>query len=422
MTLKRLMIVVGILVALLGGGIAWLWEYAYSPEGRARVIVAQLKGDKTSLRGWLLEHELIRPGYVFDVDAETARAKKEVQEELERESRIPNGPGFDSPGRLKDKLTAARRAAVADAIVKCGPKALPVVFEALQDDNHDLRTVAALVCEGMQDPSEIEPLCQCLKKFGPFGRYDLDTEAERDHHEFANQCVRVLLTLGRDAHRPLLEATRNAGSPLRRDVIEGICDQHPPETFEYLKELLGDKDESARACAAWELGILNDKRAVDLLIPHLDDTDFVANQTVDSLENFRDSKVTDALFKTLRDKKRKGELRISAAEVLAKTGQKEARDFLVNAIRNGDKDDRARAAEALGNAQIEGALSLLTQALQDEEERVQMRAVSALQRLGDARAIPALRMVRLRDHGMLGYEAGQAIKHLSHPPATRPQR
>ena len=38
MTLKRLMIILGILVVLAGGGIAWLWQYAYSPQGRARGI------------------------------------------------------------------------------------------------------------------------------------------------------------------------------------------------------------------------------------------------------------------------------------------------------------------------------------------------------------------------------------------------
>jgi hypothetical protein len=54
MTLKRLMIILGILVVLAGCGIAWLWQYAYSPQGRARVIIAQLKGDTTSLRGWML--------------------------------------------------------------------------------------------------------------------------------------------------------------------------------------------------------------------------------------------------------------------------------------------------------------------------------------------------------------------------------
>ena len=59
MTLKRLFIILGILVLLAGIGIAWLWEYAYSPQGRARIIIAQLRGDDTTLRGWLLKNELV---------------------------------------------------------------------------------------------------------------------------------------------------------------------------------------------------------------------------------------------------------------------------------------------------------------------------------------------------------------------------
>ena len=35
MTLKRLYIILGILIFLAGVGIAWLWQYAYTPEGRA---------------------------------------------------------------------------------------------------------------------------------------------------------------------------------------------------------------------------------------------------------------------------------------------------------------------------------------------------------------------------------------------------
>jgi uncharacterized membrane protein YqiK len=64
MTLKRLMIVLAVLVVLAGVGIMWLWQYAYTPEGRARVIIAQLKNDTTSLRGWMLQHHVIRPGFV----------------------------------------------------------------------------------------------------------------------------------------------------------------------------------------------------------------------------------------------------------------------------------------------------------------------------------------------------------------------
>ena len=57
MTLKRLAILLAILIFLAGVGIAWLWQYAYTPQGRARVIIAQLKGDNdTTLRGWMLKH------------------------------------------------------------------------------------------------------------------------------------------------------------------------------------------------------------------------------------------------------------------------------------------------------------------------------------------------------------------------------
>ena len=63
MTLKRLLIVVTVLVVLAGGGMIWLGRVAYTPQGKARIIIAQLKGDKTSLRGWLLKHQVVRSGF-----------------------------------------------------------------------------------------------------------------------------------------------------------------------------------------------------------------------------------------------------------------------------------------------------------------------------------------------------------------------
>ena len=115
MTLKRLMILLGILIFLAGVGIMWLWHYAYTPEGRARVIIAQLKGDTTSLRGWLLQHHLVRAGFTE-----------------------PNQKGQDREHRQTEP-DFYREEAATGVMVNLGHEVLPVLIEGLRDKNRYVR-------------------------------------------------------------------------------------------------------------------------------------------------------------------------------------------------------------------------------------------------------------------------------------------
>ncbi len=165
MTLNRLFIIIGVVVLLLTGGVVWLWQYAYSAEGRARVIVAQLKGDTSSFRGWLLQHGVIRPGYPFDLAAERSRAAKAVEEAEERQTSAPERDASFFESCIQAELAHARQSAATQELVKLDAAARPVVFQALQDDNYDVRMAAAGFCEKVPDPSEIEPLANSLRRY-----------------------------------------------------------------------------------------------------------------------------------------------------------------------------------------------------------------------------------------------------------------
>jgi len=65
-TLKRLMIGIGVIVLLAGIGIAWLWEYAYTVEGRARNLIVVFEGRSEGVRAWIVRHHLTRP-VVFEM-------------------------------------------------------------------------------------------------------------------------------------------------------------------------------------------------------------------------------------------------------------------------------------------------------------------------------------------------------------------
>jgi hypothetical protein len=131
MTLKRLMIVLAVLVVLAGVGIMWLWQYAYTPEGRARVIIAQLKRDDSSLRGWMLQHHVVRPGYL-----------------MPSESGHPLSCWVDF-----ESVIAAQEMA------KIGPEILPLVIDTLKKEpDSKVRWMAVQVCGALHNPVAIKPL------------------------------------------------------------------------------------------------------------------------------------------------------------------------------------------------------------------------------------------------------------------------
>ncbi len=73
MTLKRLMIAVGVLVLIVTITVVALWQYTFAPQGRARNIIITLRGDSTGLRVWLLNHHLAPP-VVFDMPPDGRRS------------------------------------------------------------------------------------------------------------------------------------------------------------------------------------------------------------------------------------------------------------------------------------------------------------------------------------------------------------
>ena len=63
-TLKRLLIAIFVVIAILAAASAWLHEYAFTPRGRAMTIFTELRPNATGLRAWLLVRSMIiRPNF-----------------------------------------------------------------------------------------------------------------------------------------------------------------------------------------------------------------------------------------------------------------------------------------------------------------------------------------------------------------------
>jgi hypothetical protein len=155
MTLKRLAILLAILIFLAGVGIAWLWQYAYSPQGRARVIIAQLNDESTTLRGWLLKHHLVREGYTVQADNVLSTPPRN---DLDRETQ---------EYRNRERAWERRIDAAAEAMAKLGNDVIPVIIQELQGSkdgrSQDAKFVAARTSGRLHDPAAIEPLASWVR-------------------------------------------------------------------------------------------------------------------------------------------------------------------------------------------------------------------------------------------------------------------
>jgi hypothetical protein len=193
MTLKRLAILLAILIFLAGVGIAWLWQYAYTPQGRARVIIAQIKDDSgtppSTLRGWMVSHHMVRQGF------------KEPPEE---------GNPYDLDAGVAFYLH--REDIASDEMVRVGQDVLPLVIEALQDNNRNVRLMAIWACRKFRDPAAVQPLMQVVDDTDEFVRENAALALGEMKDKRAIPAVRRLLNdPAYGCRRSAAEALKNLG-------------------------------------------------------------------------------------------------------------------------------------------------------------------------------------------------------------------
>lgn len=262
MTLKRLMISIGVLALLVGIGIAWLWQYAYSPEGRARTIITQLRGDTTTLRGWMLQHDVIPAGF--------CDSPQNVPEDAcARNCRWMATVG-DAELDYKYVIVLNRVAAASDAMVELGHTALPIAIGAMQENNEEVRLTGILACGKSHDSSAIEPLVRCanesiLRRSNPIMKGD-------DGYTYEMCCIKSLIEIGPEASGPLLRISKKCSLDVQNSMPAALVEKWGAAALPNILEFLdhpGDIRSHEGLCvveaAADALGDLGDKRAVPSL-------------------------------------------------------------------------------------------------------------------------------------------------------------
>jgi len=360
MTLERLVILLAILIFLAGVGIAWLWQYAYTPQGRARVTVAQLKGDTSTFRGWLLQHDLVRPGFS-----------------------VPSQEGYDMT-QEQDRFAADTQIAAAEAMAKLGRGITPIVFEALRDDNNDVQMMAIRVCGKFREPAAIGPLVDCMNDSSK-------SRGEEIAFRIESLCRDALIEIGPEAYGPLLKASDECIPGVRNAIPSMLVGKWGHSAVPHLIAMLEIYPEWVRACTAEELGVLKDPRASDALMRQLDlneNDPFTKIQAAKALGEIGEPRAIPYLLRMLH--KSKTHTTAPVAGVLARMGQEEGLRFLLTLAKSKSPPDRFEAARELGTKKIKGTLEPLLSMLSDKEAFVRRQALDSIKELHDPRSLPAV--------------------------------
>ena len=304
------MIILGILVLLAGVGIMWLWQYAYTPQGRARIIIAQLKNDPSTLRGWMLQHHVVRPGF----------------------TEPPHDAKWNSTYPTQNQFAAE------DEMVQLGREVLPIVVEALKDENFDVRMMAVMVAADFGDSTAIPQLIARLQDSNEFVR----TQAAAALGEFKDK--RVVDALVRN---------------------------------------LSNTDMINRDVSAIALGKIGDPQAIPSLLKTFGDTENehpVRTSAAAALAKM--GKEEGAQYLLAMVKSSNWSDRLDVAESLREIQFKGAIEPLLSLLADRNLDVRAQAVLAAGDLQDPRAIPSVKKLLNDTDPEVRDSAAAALQKLG----------------------------------------
>jgi len=214
-----------------------------------------------------------------------------------------------------------------------------------------------------------------------------------------------------------LEQLKSISWRVRSRAAEKLGASRDPRAVAALVKALKDKDPNVRAAVAGALGKIGDPKAAGPLLEALKDHDHsVRRALVEALGTVRDEnldeKVSDRLLPLLKDSD--GTMRSAAARSL-------------EAVGGNRLSDRHRAAIAVVRMKWDEAASIgppavesLVAALSDPKSQVRVAAVSALEKIGDERAIPPL-IDMLQDSDALVQEtAASALASIGDTRAVRP--
>ncbi|MGB0716043.1 MAG: HEAT repeat domain-containing protein [Phycisphaerae bacterium] len=309
---------------------------------------------------------------------------------------------------LEDPNSSVREWAIRSLNNIIDDRAIERLIDALQDNESNVREWATRTLMTYNDRRAVGPLTELLQ--------DPETEVR----EWA---ARALASLGDPAAGEALDnATFDSDPEVREWAIRALRNVRDELAVDSLVDALRDDDAEVREQAVRTLMSYDDPRIADALIQSLADAEpEVREWSARALGQLRDPKTIDALVRSTSDTDE--EVREWATRSLRKIDDEAALDALIDIVYNGLPDTqewavrglglrggsravevvknilldatataeaRAEAAQALGRMRESSAVDLLLRALDDDSEKVRLRAIGALGKFGGETVVERL--------------------------------
>jgi HEAT repeat protein len=297
---------------------------------------------------------------------------------------------------LRDKDYFVRRAAASSLGLIGDSRAIkPMIKAALAKGGDRNSIVAGLRHFGEEAASELVPYLrrsgdasaaeEMIVKFGIKATFYLVPLLKDGNDEVVRRVLRVLAKVrDKEAVEPIIELVEGSTGELRRDAIAALGEFRDRRSISALTAILeGEKmDDETRAAAAFALGSSPNDEVIAKLKELLSDkSPKVRAASVRGLHAARARNCIE-LYKKVFESDKDFAVKLHAAFPLALNRKlKEALEFIVEALKNRNRDHRLQAAIYLRDIKDDKTTEALIDAMREEDETVRFHVNWALREI-----------------------------------------
>lgn len=241
-----------------------------------------------------------------------------------------------------------------------------IIFEALKDNNHRIRAIAAKIIGKMGDETVVPPILHML--------YD-DSWIIRSSAQEALSQLPSKIAL--PAFRGIL-AAQSGDTALRKNIASVLGRYDTPEATEILVQLYSSSsDQDLRASIIEFLGRRKEDKAVKTLFDSLADENWnVRSAATKALINMDVQAILAQAAKALSNPNRL--VHMAVIEILIRHGNDDVIDMMAKVMQESNILGRLNALNVLAGIKSEESMSMIVSVLGDQNSNVRRRAAEVL--------------------------------------------
>ncbi|MBI5179274.1 MAG: HEAT repeat domain-containing protein [Nitrospinae bacterium] len=284
-------------------------------------------------------------------------------------------------GDSKEQLRTRAREIIQQ---KTGPGAVARLVERLKDADATCRRGIAELLRALASPSVAEKLIPYL------------SEEDKDLKSVSMGLIADVG--GAKASAFLLPLLKSPDWWVRKKAVEAICRIKDPASIDALVDLLSlEKDPKIKITVIQTLGQVGNVRAARVILPSITDNDMIVRQAVvEALENIADETIVPEIINFMRDAE--VNVRRAGVEILSKLKNVKGSETLIRCIQDADWWVREIATDALAVMNVPGVAARVIELFATPDENVRRAAIEYFVRVPDKAAFePLLGMLNDKD-------------------------